>query len=669
MGTVRSIEFKGLCGQGLTKLQLLDTQVELTQIGNAYRAVQKGKPVSIIRLADINRADKDLEKESVLPSPNVEKNKHQSENRSVSGYSLHASAMQAILDAVSRTYQKHRIAGVRVNITRRAIDRLRGKNGDGVLTINILEGKVAQIRAQRAGAKSQDKAISPLSAKADGSRNESNHNNSKSSDPGFSKINAGNSDRGGNDEDPLCKRIRNLSAVQPGELIRLDVLDRHIAYLNRHPGRQVHVALAPGPAEGELTLDYLVSEIRQPMLYAQASNTGTEQTSRSRQQFGLVHHNLTRRDDTLYVDYMTGNFDSVHGVSSGYEWPLGNSVRRDEDSKRVEHDDSTWADGTRVRAKVYGSWREYEAAEVGLPNQNFSGKYHSVGGELAWNIFQRHTLLVDVVAGLQYDRVNTKNELAATDGKSSFLLPHYGFRAEKQTERATFNGSLIAEFNLPGIADTDREGLMSLDRLGRVNTDRNWLTIRYMANSSFFLEPVLDRKWRKPGHASTLAHELFTSVRGQFTPRNHRVPANYMQTAGGFYTVRGYPESFTTGDSAFIGTVEYRFHWPRSLKPREESAKMFGKPFRLRPEYELARPDWDLVFRSFFDFGHTHKNDKLFFERNSTLISTGVGVELSLRNNMKLRTDWGWPLKSGYNGEDSVSVGSNRVHMSLSVIF
>ena len=612
MGNVRSIEFKGLSGRGLNELELLDIQVELTHVGDAYRAVQNGHPVSTIRLSDMARAGDEL------------------------GYLLHASAMKSILDAVSKTYQKHKIAGVRVSITRSAIERLRKQESDGVLSIEILEGKVAQVRAQPAGMKSQNNSI---------------------------KVGVGD------DKDPLCERIRELSAVQPGQLIRLDVLDRYITYLNRHPGRQVDVALVPGPKDGELTLDYLLSEIKQPMFYAQISNTGTEQTSRCREQFGLIHNNLTRRDDILYVDYITGNFDSVHGVSGGYERPLGGWVTGDDVSQRKDYNDWIWGDWTRVRAKIFGSWREYEAAEVGLARQKFRGESYNIGGELAWNFFQHRAFFIDAVAGLNHSRVKVDNDLSGLEGKSNFLLPYFGLRAAQQTEKANVNASLIAEFNLPEAANTDDEDLLALDRLGRVNTDRKWLTWRYALNTSIFLEPILDKNWRKPEHISTLAHELFTSIRGQVTPYNRRVPANYMQTLGGFYTIRGYPESFSTGDSAFMGTMEYRFHWPRSLKPKEEPAKIFDKPFRLQPEYELGRPDWDLVFRSFFDYGRTYKNDKLYFERNSTLISSGLGVELSLRNNMKIRTDWGWPLKSANNGEDNVSVGNCRVHMSLSVIF
>ncbi|MBN2378035.1 MAG: ShlB/FhaC/HecB family hemolysin secretion/activation protein [Sedimentisphaerales bacterium] len=627
IGRVRKFDFKGVNGLSLTKEELLNVPVEMAAVGNAYRAVQDHDPVVTVRLREVNEST--------------------SEDQPESGYLFHSSALKSILNAITRTYQKNKIAAVRVNVTRSAIEHLREPGSDGLLTIDIVEGRVAQVRVIPTAAKIQNKFNDLGSAKANDLIYE---------------------------RDPVYERIQKQSAIQPGGLVRLNSLDRYITYLNRHPGRQVDAALAPGPEDGELTLDYLVSESKQPFFYTQISNTGTEQTSSCRQQFGMIHHNLTRRDDILYLDYITGDFDSVHGVSGGYEFPLGDKGPADWNSAKqnsVEKSSKgwTWGEGSRVRAKVFGSWREYEAAEVGLSGQKFRGESYSVGGELAWNFFQHDAFFVDAVTGIQHSRVKVDNELSGLEGESSFLLPYFGLRASQQTEKVNVNGSLIAEFNLPEVANTDNEGLLALDRLGRVNTDRRWMTLRCALNTSFFLEPILDKKWKEPEHHSTLAHELFTSVRGQVTPNNRRVPANYLQTLGGFYTIRGYPESFASGDNALMGTVEYRYHWPRSLKPNSEPGSVFGKPFRFQPEHELGRPDWDLVFRTFFDAGQTSKNDKLNFEDNSTLISSGLGFEFSLRNNMKIRTDWGWPLKSATNGEDDVSVGNCRVHMSLSIIF
>jgi hemolysin activation/secretion protein len=633
VGLVRSIEFSGVSGLGITEEDLRTIQIELTEeaisSGTAYRAAESGQANVTIRLSELESK--------------------------ANGVVLRASALKTILEAISRSYQEHRIAAVRVNVTRGAIEQIRKPKSDGVLTIQVQEGEVAQVRAISVTPKSEKKIPAvPEPESAEG--------NNKSGKVRLIRTGGGNSDKQDNAaavesksdpnearKDPLEERIRRLSAVQRGGLVKLNELDRYVAHLNRHPGRQVDVALAPGPRDGGLTLDYLITESKQPMFYGQISNTGTEQTSRCREQFGFIHHNLTRADDILYVDYITGNFDSVHGISGGYERPVG--------------------DWTRLRAKVFGSWREYEAAEVGIAGQEFKGENYSVGGELMWNFFQQGKFFVDAVGGVQHQRVKTENEMSGTKGKSNFLLPYFGFRAEQRTEKSNLSASLLGEFNVPCLVDTDDEGLMRLDRLGRVNTDRRWLTWRYALSSSFFLEPILDSKWRAPGHRSTLAHELFTSVRGQITMNDRRAPANYTQTVGGFYTVRGYPESFASGDNTVLGTVEYRYHWPRSLKPNPKIGTLFNKDFRWQPEHELGRPDWDLVFRGFFDAGRASKNDKLSFENDLTLISSGLGVELSIRNNMKIRADWGWPLKSADNGEDEVEVGGCRVHLSLSFVF
>lgn len=524
------------------------------------------------------------------------------------GWPISRSALEAILDAVSQAYQKKQIAAVRVEVSRGALEHLGQPDSDGVLVIRIVEGRIAQLRALPAG-------------------------------PG----------PGDPNQDPLLQRIRRQSLLQPGDLVHLDRLRQYILRLNRHPGRQVNAALAPGPEAGDLTLDYLVSQRRRPLWYAQINNTGTPQTERCREQFGMVHYNLTGADDILQIDYTTGNFESVHGFSGSYERPLDAAGR--------------------LRARLNAFWREYEATEVGLTDQRFQGRSYGVGGELNWNFFQRDSLFADAVAGVQHTRIRVDNDLIDQVGQSNFFVPYAGLRAEQRSEKASFSAALTAEFNAPGVLKTDQEGPDGLDRLGRLDTDRTWFSWRYSVSQALFLEPLLQPDWGQANPSSTLAHELFGSLRGQVTPYNRRSPANFMYTLGGFYTVRGYPEVFTAGDNVILGTVEYRYHWPRGLRPDPDPPEVFGRRFRFRPEYPLGRPDWDLILRGFVDAGRSTKNDSFAYERDMTLVGAGLGIETVWQNALRLRADWGWPLSSANNGEQKVDAGSCRMHVSLAIQF
>ena len=85
---------------------------------------------------------------------------------------------------------------------------------------------------------------------------------------------------------PKHERIARDSPVQPAtggteerrDLLRRELVDEYVFRLNRHPGRQVDIALSSGENPGEVTLDYLVTESKPWSVYAQTSNTGTEAT-------------------------------------------------------------------------------------------------------------------------------------------------------------------------------------------------------------------------------------------------------------------------------------------------------------------------------------------------------------------------------------------------------
>ena len=165
--------------------------------------------------------------------------------------------------------------------------------------------------------------------------------------------------------------------------------------------------------------------------------------------------------------------------------------------------------------------------------------------------------------------------------------------------------------------------------------------------------------------SSTLAHELYARFRLQYAFDNRLIPQQE-QTVGGLYTVRGYPESVVVGDTAVIGNLEYRFHVPRAFAYQPNPGKLFGQPFRWKPQYPYGRADWDLVLRAFLDVGATYISDGLSFESNQTLLGTGVGLEFLYKNNVALRLDYGVAL-NGLPG--LVDRGSSRVHFTASFLF
>ena len=77
-----------------------------------------------------------------------------------------------------------------------------------------------------------------------------------------------------------------------------------------------------------------------------------------------------------------------------------------------------------------------------------------------------------------------------------------------------------------------------------------------------------------------------------------RLVPNEEMAVGGLYTVRGYPESITAGDTVINGTIEYRYHLAKTTfdtaveESRAVDAVMMAAQDRMFDEKDKL---WDLV--------------------------------------------------------------------------
>lgn len=451
---------------------------------------------------------------------------------------------------------------------------------------------------------------------------------------------------------PVHDHIRRNSPLvptpgdEPGEALRKDRLDDYLFRLNRHPGRRVDAAIASSERPGEVVLDYIVTENRPWTVYAQVSNTGTKQTSEWRQRAGFVHTQLTNCDDILSIDFITASFDQANAVIASYERPIFHP---------------------RLRARVYGSWSEFTASDVGFADQQFVGKSWTAGGELIGGVYQHRRLFIDVFGGARWENHNIRNEAVQIEGEEPFFFAYTGFRVEQTGLLASTSASARVEASLPDVAGTDET---AVDRLGRLFVDDDWFVLKWDVSHQFYIEPLLlGDAWADPAtpeHRATMAHEIAVSLRGQHAFNSRLIPQQ-QETVGGLYTVRGYPESLVAGDDVLVGTVEYRFHLPRVFAIQDDPSQttLFGRPFRYSRDQRFGRPDWDLIFRGFFDFGRVTNSKRQTFESDETLLGAGVGAELIVGRNLDIRVDWGFALR----GARDVDSGDNRVHFVATVLF
>jgi len=127
---------------------------------------------------------------------------------------------------------------------------------------------------------------------------------------------------------PAYERIRGNSPLQTGAILKKDILDDYVFRLNRYPGRRVDASIASFGREGEVALDYLITEGRPLLVYFLLSNTGTEHTNVWRERLGLVKHQFTGRDDTLTFDYITAGFSASHAIVASYESPISAAAQK-----------------------------------------------------------------------------------------------------------------------------------------------------------------------------------------------------------------------------------------------------------------------------------------------------------------------------------------------------
>jgi hemolysin activation/secretion protein len=117
--------------------------------------------------------------------------------------------------------------------------------------------------------------------------------------------------------------------------------------------------------------------------------------------------------------------------------------------------------------------------------------------------------------------------------------------------------------------------------------------------------------------------------------------------------------------------VEYRFHLPRMLAPREQAGSFLGEAFRWRPQYAYGPVDWDLILRGFVDVGYVAQVDRESFERDNTLVGAGLGFEFSIVRRAVVRLDYGWALSEVEDGAGNaiVDTGDGQWHFVATFLY
>ena len=442
--------------------------------------------------------------------------------------------------------------------------------------------------------------------------------------------------------------IKQQSPLRQGDVLQKEVLEDYLYSLSRFPGRTVSAAVSSEPSNAQVVLDYYIQEKKIFDVYASVSNTGTTETSKYQERVGLLATQLTNNDDILSIDYQNSNFSGTQSVNGYYDARIGTLK------------DFRW--------RVTGQWGQYYSSDLGLAAEDFNGNNWGVQGDLIWTFLQKGNSFFDFDAGFKGWNATTQNNLLGSNGNADFMTVSGMFNAIATGETSAIQGSLGAMYT------TTNANQQNLDDLGRINTSSNWTTLNGSVYGSFYLDPLVDSSWSTSKSLyKPLVHEIFGSLRGQYA-FDYRLTPLSQYTMGGLYTVRGFAQSITAGDNALVGTVEYRMHIPRMFSAAVPTGSFpsAAKPFRWAPDSNTGgAPDWDLVFNTFFDAGTVSNNQAYAFEANTPMYSAGVGIDLTILNNISLGVDWGWALNSISNQSAGVQVdsGSSQFWFTATIIY
>jgi hemolysin activation/secretion protein len=443
--------------------------------------------------------------------------------------------------------------------------------------------------------------------------------------------------------------IREGSPVTAGGergLLRPLEIEEYAARLSRQPGRRVSPVLRPGTLPGATRLEYHVAEQKPWLAYAQVSNTGTEATHDWRTRFGASHSQLLGRDDVLSLDYVT-DFGEVHALWGEYGGPVWRMPR--------------------LRWRVDSAWSQYDASDVGLAELDFSGDETQVGGRLQANVFQHRDLFLDVFAGLRWQRIGVDHSITG-DAESDFLMPGGGLYATRVGEVWSFAAEAGVAHNIDSVSADDDE----LEILGRPDPTADFTLFTWQTETAFYPLTLLRRaSWREESElgAYDFVHELAFESLGQIAFDDARLVPQLQQVAGGLYSVRGYEQSVTAGDSVAIVRAEYRVHLPRLLEPSQDAAAvpLLGS-FRVRPESAFTFPDWDLIARAFVDAAHVVQYAGADInEENETIHALGFGLELRLLRYFSARLDVAFPQRRLEDNDPELD--KPRLHTVISVLY
>jgi hemolysin activation/secretion protein len=410
------------------------------------------------------------------------------------------------------------------------------------------------------------------------------------------------------------KLILGNLRLKPGDSIDSSKLNDDLGWLNNNPFRQVNVAFKPGDKLGYTDVELRVDDRFPLRPYFGYEDSGTRFTGEERLLAGFNWGNVFGLDQQLNYQYSTDvNFDLVQANSASYVIPL------------------PW----RHTFTLYGSYVDGKA-EFTTAGMNTVANVHS------WQVSARYGIPLATIVNYQhqlsfgFDFKRGNNDL---ESGGSTVLPYVNTDVAQFV--AAYNGLLPDPW---GRTTFGTEFYYSPGGISGDNSDTTFNQLRTDSKAAYFYARATVER------ITGLPWDFSWDVRAMGQVASARLHPDEELAIGGYNSVRGYDERVVQGDDGVVVNNELR-------TPALFPSKAVGVP----------QVDDGLQFLGFFDYAFERQETSLLADGNNpnvTLYSVGGGLRYTIRKNLSVRFDYGFPLT-----QQSLNEHQSRGHVGVLLSF
>lgn len=319
----------------------------------------------------------------------------------------------------------------------------------------------------------------------------------------------------------LASQIR----TERGEVIRESDLTEDLAWINKHPTRQVDLIFSPGTNYGETDVILRSQAYKELQAYFAYENSGTEALGESRAIFGTSWTGpLFFGLDSILSYQFTTSFDDSDASLYGHSGVFASYL--------------PW----RHQLTLLGAFVDSNAViRSGGASTSSGGENKQASGRYGIPLPNIGRLAHELEFGFDFKSSNSNLVFGGTQV----------FDTTSEIVQYSLGYNIVAP-DQTGVWRVDSEVVNSPGNATSMNTDAIFMTQRTGASSSYTYGRVLiEREQSLPNDWSLLGR-----LQGQASSDN--LLASETLGAGGYDTVRGFEQRIARGDSGVVGSLELR---------------------------------------------------------------------------------------------------------------